>query len=237
MRRASEVCRHSLFFVALALAAGCEPETPDRPDAARPRRDAALDAPSEDTSMDAPAPLCPPSPPYGADVGEVLGPFTVYDCDGTPHRLEDLCETDVVWLWEMAEWCAACRHFAVGHYDRILERFERDRGERFAGLGIVTLDRELALPTQEVCRRIRETYGIRSPLYFDPTGRFRDRVGGLSNDVHVILTRGMRVMWHMQFGGSFVEAQIEATFEALDSGAAIPDAAIAFDAGPLDDAR
>ncbi len=208
----------------------------DLPDAARLRRDAAIDALSLDAAYDAgPPPACPPMRPFGPDVGDVLGTFTVYDCAGTPFEIESLCETDVVWIWEFAEWCASCRYFADGNLDAVYSRYETAYGDRFAAVPIITADSELNLPNEEICRELRDRYGIEAPLYFDPTGTFRDRLGGLSNDVHAILTHGMRIEWTMQFGSPFVDARLQETFDALDRGEAIPDANVSLDAGPLDD--
>jgi thiol-disulfide isomerase/thioredoxin len=218
--------------LAASLLAGC-PQEPafEAPDAFRMRRDAAIDAPS----IDAGRALCPPAPPYGTDVGEVLRNFVVYDCAGTPHRIHDLCETDVVWIWELAEWCSPCRRFADGRYDEIQARYEARYGERFEAFAVITADEELVLPNEAICAELRDKYGIEGPLYFDPTGNFRDVVGGLANDVHVIATRGLRVAWNLQFGGDFVDQRLQDTFDALDTGADVPDADISFDAGPLDD--
>lgn len=220
----------------LLLLGACEQPREDLPDAHRIRRDAAIDALSLDAALDAgPPPACPPMRPFGTEVGDVLGTFTVYDCAGTPFQIESLCETEVVWIWELAEWCAACRYFASDEYDDIYTHFEDTYGDRFAGVAIITADSELNLPNEEICRELRDRYGIEAPIYFDPTGTFRDRLGGFSNDVHAILTRGMRIQWTMQFGGQFAQQRLQETFDALDSGAAIPDANVSLDAGPLDD--
>ncbi len=218
--------------VSAVLALGCAQPALEVPDAARVRRDAAVDAPSFDAG---PPPLCPPPPPYGFEVGDTLANFVVYDCAGTPFRIHELCETDVVWIWELAEWCSPCRRFAGGFYDDIYQRYESAYGERFSGLAVITADEELNLPNEAICAELRDRYGIESPLYFDPTGNFRSVLGGLSNDVHAIMTRGMHVEWVMQFGGEFVDRRLRETFDALDSGGGIADADVSFDAGPLDD--
>jgi thiol-disulfide isomerase/thioredoxin len=227
----------SSLAIALVLGsalAGCEQSSQDVPDAFRMRRDAALDAPESDAG---PPPVCPPPPPFGDEVGDVLADFTVYDCAGTPVQLHSLCETDVVWLWQLAEWCSPCRRFADGVYDEIHDRYETMYGDRFAGLAVITADDELNLPNEAICAELRDTYGIEAPLYFDPTGTFRDIIApGYANDVHAILTRGMRLAWSMQFGGEFVDRRLRETFESLDSGSAIPDGgAVDLDAGPLED--
>ncbi|MBX7197383.1 MAG: hypothetical protein K1X94_35360 [Sandaracinaceae bacterium] len=225
--------RAAWVFVTTTLAAGCAQPVVEEPDAFRVRRDAASDAIELDAG---PPALCPPAPPYGTQVGDVLSDFTVYDCAGTPIQLHSLCETDVVWMWELAEWCSPCRRFAESYYDDIESHYESAYGERFAGLAIITADDQLNLPNEAICAELRDRYGIDSPLYFDPTGRFRDLIGpGYSNDVHVILTRGMRIEWAMQFGGEFVNRRIQETFDALDSDGGIPDASLDLDAGPLDD--
>jgi thiol-disulfide isomerase/thioredoxin len=225
--------RVAILATSLAVGACAQAPIEALPDAARIRRDAAIDAMSFDAG---PRPACPPAPPYGHEVGDVLGDFVVYDCDGNPVRLHTLCETDVVWIWELAEWCSPCRRFAAGPYDAIYQRYATAYGARFAGLAVITADEELNLPDPVICRELRDRYGIDAPLYFDPTGGFRDVVGGLSNDVHAIMTRGMRVAWTMQFGGDFVNRRLQETFDALDRGTEIPDADVALDAGPLEDA-
>lgn len=223
------------FAASLALlgALGCEQApTEGAPDAFRIRRDASIDAVVPDAG---PPPTCPPSGPFGSRVQDVLGNLTVYDCEGTPIELHSLCETDVVWIWELAEWCSPCRRFAAGPYDTIQQRYRERYGERFASLAIITADDELNLPTVAICEVLRARYGIEGPLYFDPSNTLRDLLGGYSNDEHAILTRGMRIAWTMQFGGDFVDARLQATFDELDTGAMPSDAAVSLDAGPLDD--
>ncbi len=224
----------SLGLLALPLV-GCDQTPIDvPPDVFRVTRDAALDAPVMDTG---PPPICPPPAPFGPNVGDRVGDITLYDCAGTPVQLHSLCETDVVWLWQLAEWCSPCRRFADGEYDAVNTRYETMYGDRFAGMAIITADDELNLPTQTICEEIRETYGIEGPLYFDPTNTFRDLLGeGFSNDVHAILTRGLEIQWTMQFGSEFVDRRLRETFESLDSGSEVPDGGpLDLDAGPLDD--
>ncbi|MBN8613903.1 MAG: hypothetical protein J0L92_25120 [Deltaproteobacteria bacterium] len=224
----------STFAFAALGALGCE-QTPiaESPDAFRMTRDAALDAFVPDAG---PPPTCPPPGPFGPNVGDRIGDITLYDCAGTPVQLHSLCETDVVWLWELAEWCSPCRRFADGEFDEINSRYESMYGDRFTGIAIITADDELNLPNQTICEELRERYQIEGALYFDPTNTFRDLVGeGFSNDVHAILTRGLEIRWTMQFGSEFVDEQLRQTFEALDSGADVPDANVDLDAGPLED--
>lgn len=224
----------ALALSSLALGACDQAPIEVGPDAFRIRRDAALDAPEMDAG---PPPVCPPQAPFGPNVGDRIGDITLYDCAGTPVQLHSLCETDVVWLWELAEWCSPCRRFADGEYDAIYERYETRYGDRFTAMAIITADDQLNLPNQVICEEMRETYGIDAPLYFDPTNTFRDLVGeGFSNDVHAILTRGLVIQWEMQFGSEFVDRRLSETFDALDSGGDVPDAgAVDLDAGPLDD--
>jgi hypothetical protein len=149
--------RVAVGLAALVLVSGCEQPMEDLPDAARLRRDAAIDALSLDAAYDAgPPPACPPMRPFGPDVGDVLGTFTVYDCAGTPFEIESLCETDVVWIWEFAEWCASCRYFADGNLDAVYSRYETAYGDRFAAVPIITADSELNLPNEEICRELRQ---------------------------------------------------------------------------------
>lgn len=183
----------ALAISSLALGACDQAPIEVGPDAFRIRRDAALDAPEMDAG---PPPVCPPQAPFGPNVGDRIGDITLYDCAGTPVQLHSLCETDVVWLWELAEWCSPCRRFADGEYDAIYERYETRYGDRFTAMAIITADDQLNLPNQVICEEMRETYGIDAPLYFDPTNTFRDLVGeGFSNDVHAILTRGLVIQW------------------------------------------
>ena len=50
------------------------------------------------------ASLCPPSGPYGTNVADTLGDWSLMDCDGVEHVFHDLCELRAVHIFAFAGW-------------------------------------------------------------------------------------------------------------------------------------
>lgn len=156
-----------------------------------------------------PGATCPPAAPFGEGIGDVAPDLVLMDCDGTPHTLHELCDRRAVWLFEYADWCPPCRDFASRDANRIYDRFAA--GDDFAAVMIVSEDSGFGEPDAADCAAIRDRYGIRMPVLFDPGTTFEDTFGVASNEVHVVLRDGARIEWKGHYAGDQVEGRIEAT--------------------------
>lgn len=211
--------------------AGCTTAPDDTPDAGRlamsdagavfddagsAPTDAAVDpgpdagSPSPDAG---PPALCPPTGPFGDDPGEIAEDLVLMDCDGVAHSLHDLCERDVVWLFEMADWCPPCRAFADGDANRIYDRFTSESAS-FEGWMVISEDSAFAPADADDCAAVRDRYGIHMPVLYDPAGAFQAAFGVPSNEVHVVLRRGAVIDWIGHYAGDEVESRIESALDA-----------------------
>ena len=213
-------CGSILTMVALGL--GCERGMPepmdssmraDTGDSAAPDISVGADSSMPDTATpDTGRPsLCPPTGPFGTNAGDTAGEIELMDCDGTVHRLHDLCDKDAVWLWGYADWCPNCRTFANNHARRIYERFE---GENFAAWMVITANSSFGPPTLAECVTIRDGYGLPMPTLIDPSGQL-ESVAGLPqpNDAHVVLRGGAEIVWQEGYSGIDVENRLASILE------------------------
>ena len=162
----------ALTLVALVALAGCPAETSDDlEDASRDRRDGGpFDAPLPDSVV---VPMCPPRAPFGTTVGNTTEDLTFYDCDGAPHTLHELCAHEAVWVYQFAEWCEPCRSFVQTHVNAIYDEKRAVYGELFEGWLVISENSEQGQPDAAFCATVRERYGLRMPVFFDPTGAFQ----------------------------------------------------------------
>lgn len=152
---------------------------------------------------------CPPAGPFGTRVGDTAPDFTLMDCDGNPHTLHGLCDAEVVWLFELADWCPPCRRFAQSRANEVYDAYA---SESFAAFTIISENSSFGPPTQEQCREIRDRYGLRMPVLYDPEGRFRRALDVPVNEVHVVLERGAVIDWIGHYGAGEVSDRIAAAF-------------------------
>ncbi len=47
---------------------------------------------------------CPPSGPYGTNIGDVAADAVVMDCDGVPYSIHDLCNYQAAWIFVFSGW-------------------------------------------------------------------------------------------------------------------------------------
>jgi len=47
---------------------------------------------------------CPPQPPFGTKLGDVVPDLAFLDCDGNVHTLHDLCPKKVAWIFVFEGW-------------------------------------------------------------------------------------------------------------------------------------
>lgn len=194
----------SLAAGALALA-GCQ-SAGDGSDPAVAELDAGA-ASSASPDAGAPAgPSCPPAGPFGDGVGEVAADMVLLDCDGSARSLHELCARRAVWLFEYADWCPPCRAFASAEANRIYERFT---GADFEAYVIVSEDAGFGEPDASDCAEIRERYGLRMPVLFDPDTAFEDTFDVASNEVQVVLQAGAVIDWKGHYAADEVEGRIE----------------------------
>lgn len=152
------------------------------------------------------APMCPPSGPTGRAAGDIAPDLTLTDCDGVEHTLYDLCERRAVWLFEFADWCPPCREFAGGSANRIYDRFQ---GPDFGAWMVISEDAGFTGADAADCTEIRDRYGIHMPVLFDTSGALQSAFGVASNEIHIVLSEGMKIEWVGHYAGNEVESRIE----------------------------
>ncbi len=148
--------------------------------------------------------LCPPSGPFGSQEGQTIPDVTLPDCEGNPHRLQDLCGKQATWLYTLAGWCPYCIRFA-GSANAIYQRYE---GEDFGAFVIITQDPAGRRADAAYCARARDQYGLDDiPVLYDD-GSF-GALGIAVNHVHLVLGEGARVEHRVQYRDDTFEAEID----------------------------
>jgi hypothetical protein len=185
---------------AAAIDAGAAMEV----DAAR-----AIDA----ATIDAATTLCPPAAPFGTEPGDVSADIELLDCDGNTHTLHELCETQVLWLFEYADWCPPCRSFAMSTANAVYDENRAAHPDDFEGWMVISETASFGTPTLATCADVRDRYGVHMPVLIDPTGALQSALGVPANEIHVVLERGARIQWVGHYAGDEVAARIDAAFE------------------------
>ena len=156
--------------------------------------------------------LCPPAGPFGSAVGDVSPDITLLDCDGNPHSLHSLCERDVVWLFEFADWCPPCRAFAMTQANTVYDTNLAAHPGEFEGWMVISETSSFGRPTAATCAAVRDRYGVHMPVLIDPDGLLQTALGVAPNEIHVVLEQGARIRWIGHYAGDEVAAQIDAAF-------------------------
>jgi len=154
---------------------------------------------------------CPPSGPFGTAVGDIAPDVVLLDCDDNEVSLHDaLCEAEVGWVFEYAEWCPPCRSFARDDVENLWQRY-RDQG--LQALVVVSADASYDAPTAELCAEVKERYGLTMPVLYDPTGALQSGLDVPSNAVDVVFSPGVQIAWKGRYDSADVDGQIAAVLE------------------------
>ncbi|RLB56873.1 MAG: hypothetical protein DRJ42_02080 [Deltaproteobacteria bacterium] len=154
---------------------------------------------------------CPPVGPYGTSIGDVAPDVTLLDCDGVEHRLHDLCEAPVSWVFEFAEWCPTCRAFAP----TVQTLYERHQPDGLEAYVVIAAAADFGPPDAALCAEVRDRYGFTMPVLYDTTGAFDAALDAPGNDYNLIMTEGMQLRYEAHYGDSTVEAQLADAFAAV----------------------
>ena len=153
---------------------------------------------------------CPPAAPYGTEVGDVAADAVLFDCDGNEVRLHELCEADVAWIFEFADWCPPCRSFARDDVERIWTTYDPMGVD---GYFVISADGDFGAPDQALCNEIRDRYSLSMPVLFDPTGELQTALGINANAWNVLLRPGGVIDWKGKYAESMVEGMIQSRLE------------------------
>lgn len=154
---------------------------------------------------------CPPTGPFGTAAGDIAPDVMLLDCDDNPVSLhETLCEAEVGWVFEYAEWCPPCRSFARDDVENIWQA-HRDQG--LQALVVVSADASYDAPTAELCAEVKDRYGLTMPVLYDPTGALQEGLDVASNAVDVVFSPGVRIEWKGRYDSAQVDDQISAVLE------------------------
>lgn len=158
--------------------------------------DASPDA-TEDTAPDVPPSLCPPTGPFGTDVGDTVADVSLMDCDGGIHRVADLCEADAAWIFLYAGWCPPCQRraaSAAAFYASI------------AGSGdveawfVVSETASYAAPGPADCAAARDRFGLTMTVLYDPDQALPEALGTEYWSVDAVLGPGNTLVFTDQYG-------------------------------------
>lgn len=174
--------------------------------------DAALGVDAADTSDAAMGALCPPAGPFGTAVGDIAADVTLFDCEGNEVRLHELCEAQVSWLFEFADWCPPCRSFASRDLENVWTTYSAMGVQAYM---VVSEDRDFAVADAADCAEIRDRYSLTMPVLYDPTGAVQTALAIDSNATNVIFERGMRIRWKDKYAESEVADQLAAALASF----------------------
>lgn len=156
--------------------------------------------------------ICPPVGPFGMRAGEISPDIELVDCEGVTHSLHELCDREVTWLFEFADWCPPCRAFAMSQANAVYDANVSAHGAAFAGWMVISETADFGTPDAATCATIRDRYGIHMPVLFDPSGALQSALGVPANEVHVVLTEGARIHWVGQYAARQVATRIESAY-------------------------
>ena len=185
---------------------GMDPDVGGGGDTALPADDGAVDAEVDADAL--PMASCPPTGPFGTDVGDVAPDVTLLDCEGTEVRLHELCDAPVSWIYHYAEWCPVCRDFAPSA--QML--YERHQADGLAAFIIISADGDFGAPDAALCAEVRMRYGFTMPVLYDATGAFASGLEAPTNAYNLIMTRGMEIVWEGHYADASVEGELAAAF-------------------------
>ena len=148
---------------------------------------------------------CPPTGPFGTEVGDVLADATAFDCDGNPVTLHSLCEREVSWVITYADWCSTCRSFAAGSANAIRERYAEDDVD---GYIVITEDSSRGVPTTALCAQVRDRYSLEVGVLIDRDGSFSTALGAEGRSHPFVMTEGNVIAWEQYFGDDELSSQI-----------------------------
>ena len=199
---------YAVTLLALFALAGCPAETQDDlEDAFRDRRDGGpFDAPLPDSVL---VPMCPPRAPFGTAVGDTTEDITFFDCAGAPHTLHELCDRQAVWVYQFAEWCEPCQAFVRTHVNAIYEAKRAAYGEQFEAWVVISENSTQGQPDAAFCNTVRDRYGLRMPVLYDPTGAFQRTFQVVPNEMNLVLSDESRIEFIGPLTSTQVSSQID----------------------------
>jgi Redoxin len=154
---------------------------------------------------------CPPAGPYGVKPGDITPDAVLYDCDGTPVHLHDLCTSVAAYVYTHAGWCGTCALFAQsGEANAFFNKYKND------GLGmwfVITSTESGQPPTVDTCRNYRDKYGLEMTVLFDPDGVTESKLNMLPNSDDMVLSQGNLIVLNGSWGIAAVENSIDSFFD------------------------
>ena len=147
----------------------------------------------------------------GYDEGDTMANFTLYDEEGNPQSLYDLCG-HVVLLVSSTGWCPSCQYEAAHIVEDIYEPYHEQGLEIFYTL---FEDANGNSPSQEYLQSYRDSYGLPFHVYNDQYGalfRYQDTYPLLYIPFNIVVDREMVVHYE---GSGYSVGVIKSFIEAL----------------------
>ncbi|MEM9068397.1 MAG: redoxin domain-containing protein [Myxococcota bacterium] len=149
---------------------------------------------------------CPPVGPFGTEEGEVAADAVLLDCEGNEVRLHALCDAEIAWVFEFADWCSSCRRFARDDVERLWQEYA---AQGVAGYFVISTDADFNPATQELCTEVRDRYGLSMPVLFDPDANLQSALGIGRNAWNIILGEGMEIRWKARYSDRMVPERLD----------------------------
>lgn len=143
---------------------------------------------------------CPPGGPFGTAIGDTLADVTVYDCDGNPWQLSNLCGNDASLVVTWAGWCNACTAYTEMLANDIYATIT-DGPETVGAALVITEKADFSQPDATYCAQVRDEYQLTMPVFYDPGDTIEDTWGVSTNSQEVVLEKGMKLFWKNGQGG------------------------------------
>lgn len=132
---------------------------------------------------------------------------TLYDCDGNPLSLHDLCAAPVSVVYTFAAWCPVCRsHLESGRPNQLLADHESAGLEEWV---VVTQKTDGSNADAQLCALTRDTYSLTPKVLFDPDDALRSHVGVQVNSGGLVMTHGGRIELKVGYDFDAVEAKVD----------------------------
>ena len=110
---------------------------------------------------------CPPAGPYGYRVGDTPVNVVLKDCDSDGDvELHDLCGSRVAMVVAVYQWCPGC----LDNAELASSLYQAHANDGLATMVVVAQDVYEEPATAELCREIRDFYGLAGTVVYDPEG-------------------------------------------------------------------
>lgn len=148
---------------------------------------------------------CPPTGPFGTNVGDVAADAMLEDCEGNPVSLHSLCGDAPSWLYRFSEWCPPCQTFARTEAADLFASYEE---QGVSAVLVIAQNRDYNIATQTDCARIRDDLGLPFQVLMDPRNELTGALGIRVNAEAVVFDSNMQILYSKQYDHSGIASTV-----------------------------